>query len=171
MAVRLVGEDELSIISSAQLLVCVQKLDARDAAIRREVDIDIVTDAYRFHLARDGAKAKIRNVSARIIGQAHRNLSEETDNHRYHDPPIFLIDGVDLKLLHSVPSAAQLSVISKITAKACTAVLPRKPFTPFDRRSYFPFVRAAFEHSLPRVRLDDDLRHDGSNSPYSAACT
>ena len=68
--------DEMAAVAGAQLLVGVEKLDAGDRAVGREIDVDLVADAHGLNLGRALAEADVGHVAAGIVGGASGVLLE-----------------------------------------------------------------------------------------------
>lgn len=71
-----IDQDKFSIVSGAQLIVGVQQFDAIDLTIRRQIDVQLVTDANGLDLRATGAQAQIRHVMRAIERQFHRMSSK-----------------------------------------------------------------------------------------------
>ena len=63
------------------------------------------------------------------------------------------------KLFRRVAPPAPEAVEGEVPAKARAAELGGKPLAVQNRRDDLFLFRAALEHALPRVRVDDDVRH------------
>lgn len=69
LAADRIDEYEPAVVSGAELLVGVQKLDAEQRSVRRDIDKQVIGDPQRFDLLRRLAEADIGDVVGGIVGE------------------------------------------------------------------------------------------------------
>jgi hypothetical protein len=72
---QLFHDNELAAVIATESLVGVQKLDAMDRTIRRDVEVQRIVHLDRLDLCRFLVKTEVRDIVTRIVSQLYRAKS------------------------------------------------------------------------------------------------